>query len=638
MIAEIGHFALILALVFALMQVLIPSVGIMRTDGALVRLAKPLVWGQFFWLLLAFLVLAFSFLNNDFSLVYVANNSNRALPIIYKISAVWGAHEGSLLLWALILGVWTVAVTLFSKRLPILMSTQILVILGLVSIGFLLFLLFTSNPFLRIFPIPPDGNELNPLLQDFGLAVHPPMLYMGYVGMAVPFAFVLSALIGGTLDSTWLRWSRPWVLVAWAFLTAGITLGSWWAYYELGWGGWWFWDPVENASFMPWLLATALVHSLSVAEKRSAFKSWTVLLAIGGFSLSLLGTFLVRSGVLTSVHAFATDPERGLFILLFLTLVIGGSFLLYAYRVSLLKEHHNFSFFSRESGLLINNITLITAMFTVLLGTLYPLLLDALNLGKISVGAPYFSAVFIPIMLPAVVLMAIIPFVRWKSDNFRRVFSQLKKVWLLSIILLPIFVYLLLDNIALLIAVMLFTWISLHSLWLVVRRFRDSKHFNLSFLAMISAHIGIAVFILGATMVTQFGIEKDVKLSFGEQVNVAGYDFYLEDVRVFEAKNYSGHRAKIIVRKNNKELFNLAPEKRQYTSSMPMTEAAINTQIFNDIYVSLGEPLSEKSWSVRIYYKPFVRLIWLGGILITLGALLAAFDGRYRFKIKTLIK
>ena len=637
MLIEFGHFGLILALVLALLQVILPSMGLIRQNQSLSGMAKPLVWGQFFWLLVAFLVLTNAFLTNDFSVLYVANNSNTNLPIIYQISAVWGAHEGSLLLWALILATWTLAVSLLSKRLPPEVLTQVLIIFGIISIGFLSFLIFTSNPFERNFPIPLQGTELNPLLQDFGLAIHPPMLYMGYVGMAVPFAFVLSALISGRLDSTWLRLSMPWTLIAWMFLTIGITLGSWWAYYELGWGGWWFWDPVENASFMPWLVATALVHSLLVSQKRDAFKHWTVLLAIGGFSLSLLGTFLVRSGILTSVHSFASDPARGLFILIFLVLVVGSSFALYAYRVPLMKSQNKFALLSRESGLLVNNIVLTVAMFTVLLGTLYPLLLDALSLGKISVGAPYFSSVFIPIMIPGVVLLAVTPFLHWKADSALRVFGQLKRLWLMIAVVCLLIGYWYLDNISVMIAGLLFTWVTMHSLLLLVQKLKTKQTISLSFLGMIVAHIGIAVFVLGATITTQFGIEKDVKLNQGQQINLADYQFTFDGVSTFSQDNYQGYRGNITVSNHGQLLAKLQPEKRHYATGLPMTEAAIQTEQFNDIYVALGEDLGKGAWSVRLYYKPFVRLIWLGGLLIALGALLGALDRRYYRQTKPII-
>ncbi len=635
MLIEIGHFALVLALVFAILLVVIPTLGLYQNRPALAQLSKPLVWGQCFWIAVAFFVLMSAFLSNDFSVKYVAENSNTQLPILFKVSSLWGAHEGSLLLWVFILSLWSVAVSVLSKQIPSNFLNQILIVLGFISFGFLLFLLFTSNPFERLTIPPLEGRELNPLLQDIGLAIHPPMLYMGYVGLSVPFAFVLASLIRGQLDSTWLRWTRPWTLIAWAFLTIGITLGSWWAYYELGWGGWWFWDPVENASFMPWLVATALIHSLSVSEKRGAFRQWTVLLAIGGFSLSLLGTFLVRSGVLTSVHAFATDPARGLFILIFLFIVIGGSLALYAWRYNLLQKNNPISLFSRETGLLVNNILLVTAMLSVLLGTLYPLILDTLNLGKISVGVPYFNAVFIPIMLPAVLVMAIVPFVRWKKDNLMRIASHLRLYWLGILALILLARIILTDNVYVLVAIGLFIWMLVHVMVLLISRIRSKSIFSLAFIGMLIAHLGIAVFVLGATVTTQLGIEKDIKMSVGESQNIAGYDFVFNGVSRHENNNYKGFKGDLTVLKNNKEVVRLYPEKRQYQTGMPMTEAAIDPSISRDLYVALGESLGGGAWSVRIYYKPLVRWIWLGGLMIALGALFAAIDRRYFLRIKS---
>ncbi len=634
MLVEIGHFALVLALVFALLSVVVPTIGIHQHKIALAQLSKPLIWGQCFWVFVAFVLLMNAFLTDDFSVKYVAENSNTQLPTLFKFSAVWGAHEGSLLLWALTLSFWSVAVSVFSKRVPSEVVNQILVVMGFVSVGFLLFLLFTSNPF-ELLPITPnEGRELNPLLQDVGLAIHPPMLYMGYVGLAVPFAFVVSALIRGKLDSTWLRWTRPWALIAWAFLTMGITLGSWWAYYELGWGGWWFWDPVENASFMPWLVATALVHSLSVSEKRGAFRHWTVLLAIGGFSLSLLGTFLVRSGVLTSVHAFATDPTRGLFILIFLVVVIGGSLALYSWRSALIQQSNKFSLLSRETGLLINNIVLVSAMFCVLLGTLYPLLLDALNLGKISVGSPYFDAVFVPIMIPGVIALAVVPFLRWKKDRASRLLSILRLDWLLIVLAVVMAAILITDNVYILVAFALFAWVLVHSLLLFIKRLRTKAKVTLAFLGMLMAHLGIGVFVLGATVTTQLGVERDLKMTIGEEQNVAGYGFTLTGVEKFSAENYHGYKGQVSVL-DGERMITLLPEKRLYQTGMPMTEAAIDPSLTRDLYVALGESLGGGNWSMRIYYKPLVRWIWLGGIMIALGALLGAFDKRYRLRVKS---
>jgi cytochrome c-type biogenesis protein CcmF len=633
MLVELGHFALVLSLAFACLQVVLPTIGLLRSNLALAQLSRPMLWAQFFWIFVAFVVLMNAFVADDFSVKYVASNSNTELPDMFKMSAVWGAHEGSLLLWTLILSGWSVAVSVFSKRLPGEVLNHILIILGLISIGFLLFLLLTSNPFERLDIIPAQGRELNPLLQDFGLIIHPPMLYMGYVGMAIPFAFVLSSLIRGQLDSTWLRWSRPWALVAWSFLTFGITLGSWWAYYELGWGGWWFWDPVENASFMPWLVATALVHSLSVSEKRGAFKHWTVLLAIAGFSLSLLGTFLVRSGILTSVHSFAADPARGVFILVFLIIVIGGSLALYAWRASLMRSSNSFSWLSKESGLLINNILLVAAMLSVFLGTLYPLLLDSLGLGKISVGAPYFDAVFVPIMIPAILAMVIAPFLRWKKDTLVHSAKLLSPIWL-GVGVLFIASLFIVENTYVALAVFLFIWIVLHSLVLLINRVRQNGRLGLAFVGMILAHIGIAIFLLGATVTTQLGIEKDIKMEVDQPIAVKGYKFVFKGVDSFSHENYQGHKGRVEAYYEGNLIASLNPEKRQYVTGMPMTEAAIDPSLVRDLYVALGESLGGGAWSLRIYYKPLIRWIWLGGLFISLGALLAAFDRRYLLSVR----
>jgi len=632
MLIEVGHFALILSLVFSFLLIVLTSIGIYQNRITLVQLAKPLIWGQSFWILVAFLTLMNAFLTNDFSVKYVAENSNTQLPKLFKFSALWAAHEGSLLLWVFILSLWSLAVSFFSKKIPSAFLNQILVVFGFIGFGFLLFLLLTSNPFERL-PMPPvEGRELNPLLQDFGLAVHPPILYIGYVGLAVPFAFAIASLIRGQIDSSWLRWTRPWTLIAWAFLTIGIILGSWWAYYELGWGGWWFWDPVENASFMPWLLATALIHSISVSEKRGAFMRWTVLLAIGGFSLSLLGTFLVRSGVLTSVHAFTTDPARGLFILLFLFIVIGSSLGLYAWRYNLVQQSSKFDLFSRETGLLINNILLVTATLSVLLGTLYPLILDTLNLGKISVGTPYFNAVFIPIMILAVFVLALVPFMRWKKDRVGRIISLLRFEWIGVLALLFVVRMTIVDNYYVLLAIGLFSWIIMHASSLLLKRLRNKKRISFSLLGMLIAHTGIGVFILGATISSQLGVEKDLKMNLGDSQHIAGYNFVFNGVNPHEKDNYRGFKGDLTVFKDNKEVVRLFPEKRFYQTGMPMTEAAIDPSLSRDLYVALGESLGDESWSVRIYYKPMVRWVWMGGILIALGALLSVVDRRYKRK------
>ncbi|MGD2074667.1 MAG: heme lyase CcmF/NrfE family subunit [Gammaproteobacteria bacterium] len=646
MIPELGHFALILALCLALVQASFPLIGSLNRTPSWVALARPLAFGQFAFLALAFAALVQSFLSNDFSVLYVAQHGNTQLPLIYKISAVWGAHEGSLLLWALILGGWMVAVASFSRNLPPEMVARVLSVMGMVSIGFLCFMLFTSNPFERVFPAPPEGGELNPLLQDPGLAIHPPMLYMGYVGMSVAFSFAIAALIGGKLDAAWARWSRPWTLVAWVFLTIGITLGSWWAYYELGWGGWWFWDPVENASFMPWLAGTALVHSLAVTEKRGAFKRWTVLLALLAFSLSLLGTFLVRSGVLTSVHAFATDPARGLFILLFLCLVIGGSLSLYALRAPGISRGGGFDLVSRESMLLGNNLLLVTITALVLLGTLAPLLYDAMGWGKISVGFPWFNTMFVLFSPLMIVLMGAGPLTRWKHHDPSELLRALRIAFFVSIAAgivaaTPLFT----GSISAGIAVALSLWLVTTLLSGLRQRLRRRSGIRglgadwkgqggRAYYGMWIAHLGIATFIIGVTFVTQFDVEKDVRMSPGEELELGGYLFRFEGAEPHRGPNYRAQRGTVRVLKNEREVAVLHPEKRVYqVQTKPMTEAGIDAGFTRDLYVSLGEPLGGGDWSVRLYYKPFVRWIWLGGVLIALGGLLAASDPRYRMRL-----
>ena len=643
MIPELGQYALILALCMAIIQAIVPLVGTFNRTPGWVALARPVAWGQFFFLVIAFAVLTHAFLVDDFSVLYVAQHGNTQLPDIYKISAVWGAHEGSLLLWALILAAWTVAVALLARNLPDEVMARVLAVMGMISIGFLLFLLLTSNPFERVFPVPVEGGDLNPLLQDFGLAIHPPMLYMGYVGMSVAFAFAIAALIGGKLDAAWARWSRPWTLVAWVFLTLGIGLGSWWAYYELGWGGWWFWDPVENASFMPWLAATALIHSLAVTEKRGAFKRWTVLLALTCFSLSLLGTFLVRSGVLTSVHAFASDPERGLFILMFLLIVIGGSLLLYAVRAPHIPRGGGFGALSRESLLLGNNVLLIVTTALVLLGTLAPLVYDAFGWGKISVGFPWFNTMFVTFMPLLIILMGAGPLTRWKHNDPAALASRLKIALLISIAAgvvtaLPFST----GSISAGIAVALSTWLATTLVSGLRQRLKNkpgisgfikdlSGRGGRSYYGMWLAHIGIAVFVIGVTFVTQFDIEKDARMTPGQSIELSGYRFRFEGVNVQPGPNYRSQFGTVRVFQGEKEVALLNPEKRTYlVQTKPMTEAGIDAGFTRDIYVSLGEPLGGGDWSLRLYYKPFVRWIWLGCIFIAAGGLLAATDPRYR--------
>ena len=640
MIPEIGHFSLILALLVALTLGSFPIIGAARGNTVWMGLAKPLSALQFALIAFSFLCLAYAFAAKDYSVVYVANNSNSQLPLQFRIAAVWGGHEGSLLLWALILSVWTLAVSLFSKHIPDAMRARILGVMGLISVGFLLFMLMVSNPFDRLMPAALDGKDLNPLLQDPGMIFHPPMLYMGYVGFSVAFAFSIAALLGGQLDAAWARWSRPWTILAWVFLTVGIMAGSNWAYYELGWGGWWFWDAVENASFMPWLVGTALIHSLAVTEKRGSFKAWTVLLAICAFSLSLLGTFLVRSGVLTSVHAFATDPRRGVFILAFLVVVIGGSLLLFAWRASTVGRGGKFDVVSRESFLLANNVLLAVAALSVLLGTLYPLFLDALNLGKISVGPPYFDAVFAPLMAPAVFLMGVGPIARWKDAALPELFVRLR--WALAIsaitaIVLP----LLLGNLTPMIGLGLFLafWVFASSAELVYQRLRKSEGGLLAGIAassrswwgMVIAHLGIAVFVLGVTVVKGFESEIAVKMHPGDVAHLAGYDFRFDGVESRNGPNYTANHGQIHVSKNGVLRTVLEPEKRLYTvTNMPMSEAGISPHLIHDLYASLGEPLDGGAWSVRIYHKPMVEWIWFGCLMMAFGGLLAMSDKRYR--------
>ncbi len=644
MIPELGHFALIVALCIACVQAVLPLIGAQRGDAAWMALARPAAQGQFVFVAIAFACLAASFIGNDFSVLNVATNSNSSLPLRYRFAATWGSHEGSLLLWVLMLTVWMTAVSVFSRHLPRAMVARILSVMAMISIGFLLFMLFTSNPFERLLPPAADGRDLNPLLQDPGMVIHPPMLYMGYVGFSVAFAFAIAALIGGRLDATWARWSRPWTTMAWAFLSVGIALGSGWAYYVLGWGGWWFWDPVENASFMPWLVGTALMHSLAVTEKRGGFKIWTVLLAIIAFSMSLLGTFLVRSGVLTSVHAFATDPARGVFILAFLALVIGSSLALFAWRAPKVGLGGAFAFISREAALLINNVLLLVACASVLLGTLYPLFLDALGLGKISVGPPYFEAVFVPLMAPAVFLMGIGPLLRWKQDQLPSVAVRLKwaaAVAVASAIVLPLTLGRWTPLLAL--GILLAIWIIASSgvnLKQRIAQLRAASGASLGttlrqlprgYLGMLLAHCGVGVFIIGVTLVRGYETERDVRMNIGESVSAGGYQFRLDALQDVQGPNYSAVRGTVSVTRNERAVSTLHPEKRFFTvQQMPMTEAAIDSGLTRDLYVSLGEPLPDGAWVVRVYHKPFVDWIWGGAFLMALGGVLAVTDRRYR--------
>jgi cytochrome c-type biogenesis protein CcmF len=640
MIPEIGHFALILALVMAIIQGALPLIGAARGNAAWIQVARPSAQAQFVFVMIAYLCLTYAFVTSDFSVLYAAEHSNSLLPLPYRIAAVWGGHEGSMLLWMLILSGWTGAVSLFSRNLPDDMVARVIGVLGLVAIGFLLFILLTSNPFERLVPAAPEGNDLNPLLQDPGLVLHPPMLYMGYVGFSVAFAFSIAALLSGRLDAAWARWSRPWTTVAWLFMTLGIALGSWWAYYELGWGGWWFWDPVENASFMPWLVGTALIHSLAVTEKRGAFRNWTVLLAIIAFSLSLLGTFLVRSGVLTSVHSFASDPRRGVFILVLLALVVGSSLLVYALRAPRVGSSGGFTAVSRESLLLMNNVMLVTAAGTVLLGTLYPLILDALNLGKISVGPPYFESVFVPLMAPMVFLMGLGPIARWKKAELPDLAVRLRWAFASAVVIalaLPFVLGKWTPMISL--GLLLAAWLIITIGYNVVRRVSRARAagtapfagLTRSYWGMQLAHLGVAVFIIGVTLVNGFEVERDLRMDVGDSTTIAGYTFRFDGVVESRGPNYVAEQGYVQVSRGDRDIVLMHPEKRVYTvQTMPMTEAAIDTGLTRDLYVSLGEPLDDGAWSVRIYYKPFVDWIWGGCLLMALGGLLAVSDRRYR--------
>jgi len=644
MIPEIGEFALIIALFISVVLAFIPMYGAATRNLLWMSYAQPLAKGLFFFLLMSFLCLGYAFSHDDFSVIYVAQHSNSQMPIQFKLSAIWGGHEGSLLLWALILSGWTLAVSLFSRALPMDMLARVLSVMGMIATGFISFLLITSSPFLRYLPRhPQDGADLNPLLQDFGLIVHPPMLYMGYVGFSVAFAFAIAALLSGRLDAAWARWSRPWTNIAWSFLAIGITLGSWWAYYELGWGGWWFWDPVENASLMPWLVGTALVHSLAATEKRGVFKSWTLLLAIFAFSLSLLGTFLVRSGVLTSVHAFASDPERGFFILMLLALTMGGSLTLYAFKAPNVKSESSFSWLSRETLLLVNNVFLTVMAVTVLLGTLYPLLIDALGAGKISVGPPYFNAVFVPIMSLMSIAMGVATVVRWRETSTEKVLHSLIIPAVISLVIGIIFPFIYGNGFDF----RVFLGISI-SVWIIsttgkefLGKFRHASsiskklaQLSLSYYGMMLAHTGIAVVAVGITLVSVYSDERDIRMSPGEQVELAGYVFTFQGTKVVTGVNYTADQASIEVTEDGQKVVTLYPEKRRYNVKRSMmTEADIDAGLFRDLYVALGEPLADGSaWAVRVHYKPYVRWLWLGGILMALGGLLTVADKRYRKK------
>jgi cytochrome c-type biogenesis protein CcmF len=640
MVPEFGHLVLILALFVSAALCVLPLVGAQVRSLPLMLSARSMAAGQFVLIVLAFGCLMWAFVHDDFSVAYVANHSNSLMPAYYKLSAVWGGHEGSLLLWILMLSGWTFAIALFSKMLPLDMQARVLAVMGFIATGFLMFILFTSNPFDRVLPLAPtDGADLNPLLQDPGLIFHPPLLYMGYVGFSAVFAFAIAALLTGKLDSAWARWSRPWATTAWAFLTIGIALGSWWAYYELGWGGWWFWDPVENASFMPWLVGTALIHSLAVTEKRGLFKSWTILLAIFAFSLSLLGTFLVRSGVLTSVHAFANDPERGLFVLVFLGVVVGGSLLLFALRAPVVKSAPGFTLLSRETLLLSNNILLGISMITVLFGTLYPLVADALKLGKYSVGAPYFNMTFLPFMVIICLLMGLAPASRWKRTQVGPLAATLVSPLLGAAVLALIVPWLLGDfALSMVLATFLAGWITLTTgkdMWVKGRhkkgRVRGLKQLSLSYYGMVLAHLGIALAVLGVCYTSHYSDEQKLRMNLGESVEVAGYQFTLEQLDKVRGPNYVADQATITMQKNNRVLRVLKPQKRRYLAGgQMMTEVAIDPGFTRDVYVAMGDKIDEDSWAMRVHYKAFVRWIWLAALMMAAGGLMAVVDKRYR--------
>ncbi|MEH6638779.1 MAG: heme lyase CcmF/NrfE family subunit [Porticoccaceae bacterium] len=656
MTAEFGHFALILALCLACLLALLPLLGSARGNVLWMSTARPLALGQFVFTAISFACLVSVFLGDDFSVKYVANNSHTLLPDRYKVSAVWGAHEGSLLLWVLILSGWTLAVATFSRSLPLVLVARVLAVMGMIGVGFYLFVLLTSNPFERALPFSVvEGGDLNPLLQDIGLIIHPPLLYMGYVGFSVGFAFAIAALLGGKLDAAWARWTRPWINTAWAFLTVGIALGSWWAYYELGWGGWWFWDPVENASFMPWLVGTALVHSLAATEKRGVFRSWTLLLAILAFSLSLLGTFLVRSGVLTSVHAFASDPTRGIFILGFLAVVIGGSLLLYALRSPTLKNAVNYGWRSREMFLLANNALLVVIATVILLGTLYPLLADVMDWGTVSVGPPYFNLFFAPVTLMLALLMGIAVWLQWKDTSMVRLRSAVGLPAILALamaVLVPAYLGLGEKGFdaqnwqwSAMLAVGMATWVvamTVRDVWHKSSSSQGRKYgfqkLRASYWGMVCAHIGVAVAIAGVGITTSYSEQRDVRLAPGEHIQVGAYEFVFDGVRNTEGPNYRAQTGTVKVNRNGHLVATLYPEKRRYlASNQVMTEAAIDGGLLRDIYVALGEALTDGdgrdgggAWALRLYVKPLVRWIWLGALMIACGGLLAAVDKRYR--------
>jgi len=638
-IPELGQFALILALLLALAQGVLPIIGAWRNNGALMALARPAAAGQAVFVFAAMGILIHAFLAYDFSVAYVADNSNLALPWYYRITAVWGAHEGSMLLWVFILNVWTVALAAFSRHLPQPFVARVLGVMGLIGVGFLAFILFTSNPFLRELPMPADGGDLNPVLQDPGMTFHPPVLYMGYVGFSVAFAFSIAALLGGELEQAWVRWARPWTNVSWAFLTMGIVAGSWWAYAELGWGGWWFWDPVENASFMPWLVGVALIHAQAVTEKRGSLPAWTVLLSLFAFSLSLLGTFLVRSGVLTSVHAFASDPRRGLYILGFLVVVIGGSLLLYAIRAPKVATGKPFAALSRETGIMVANLLFTTAAAMVLLGTLFPLIGDALNLGRVSVGPPYFGFLFVLLMAPAVLLLPFGPYLRWGRAEGRQLTSMALRAGIAAVICTGAAVFFVDGRLRAIAGVAGAVWVAAGTLAYVVKRWREmpfGRRFPAEMAGMLVAHFGVAIFLIGVLLSESLSTERDVRMTPGQVEAVGSYQFRFDGVRETTGPNWRADEGVVTILRGGDVMATMHPQKRTYSRGQVQTESAIDPGLFRDIYVALGEPMDggnvEGAWALRLYHKPFVRWIWLGGLFMMLGGFLAAGERRFRAK------
>ncbi len=639
MIPELGQFALALALLLALAQGVLPIIGAWRNNAALMAVARPAAAGQGVFVFAAMAILIYAFLTYDFSVAYVADNSNLALPWYYRVTAVWGAHEGSMLLWVFILNVWSLALAAFSRHLPPAFVARVLAVLGLIGVGFLAFILFTSNPFVRELPMPADGGDLNPVLQDPGMTFHPPVLYMGYVGFSVAFAFSIAALLGGEMEQAWVRWARPWTNIAWAFLTLGIVAGSWWAYAELGWGGWWFWDPVENASFMPWLVGVALIHAQAVTEKRGSLPAWTVLLSLFAFSLSLLGTFLVRSGVLTSVHAFASDPRRGLYILGFLVVVIGGSLLLYAIRAPKVATGKPFAPMSRETGVMIANLLFTTAAAMVLLGTLFPLIGDALNLGRISVGPPYFGFLFVMLMAPAVLLLPFGPYLRWGRAEGRQLTAMALRAGVAAVICAIVAAVFVQGQLRAIAGVAGAVWVGAGTLAYVVKRWREmprGRRYPAEMGGMLIAHAGVAIFVIGVMLSEALSVERDVRLAPGQSESIGGYDFRFDGVEETEGPNWRADEGIVTILRDGTTMATMHPQKRTYSRGQVQTESAIDAGLFRDIYVALGEPMDannvEGARALRLYHKPFVRWIWLGGLFMMAGGFLAACERRFRAK------